>query len=259
VAALFFLLGWALGVVVNALADALPAHRLPGWPRCRACSAPRPRVALSGLVGLLSGAGRCAYCGTARGARPPIVELVLSFGTVALGLAYPVPTRFVSALAISTVFLLIVVTDLEHRLILNAVVLPAAALFAVLGALDPARGLVKTLTGGLVGFVAFYLLYVLGGLFGRAASRLRGKPLTEVPFGFGDVSLAGLIGLVLGWPGVVVGLLLGIFAAGAFSLLYMGWMAIRRRYSAFTAFPYGPFMVLGGLAVYFRVWNVFDT
>jgi leader peptidase (prepilin peptidase)/N-methyltransferase len=76
-----------------------------------------------------------------------------------------------------------------------------------------------------------------------------------VPFGFGDVNLAGLIGLAVGWPGVAVALVLGIFAAGAFSLAYLAWMAARRRYAAFTPFPYGPFLVLGALAVYFRLWT----
>jgi hypothetical protein len=32
-------------------------------------------------------------------------------------------------------------------------------------------------------------------------------------------------------------------------------MAARRRYSAFTPFPYGPFLVFGALAVYFRLWT----
>jgi prepilin signal peptidase PulO-like enzyme (type II secretory pathway) len=194
-----------------------------------------------------------------QGARAPAVELAALLGAPALGPYLGEPLRIASGLAVWAVFLLIVVTDLEHRLILNAVVLPAALLFAAIGVFDPLRGPERTLLGGLVGFVAFYLLYLLGGLFGRVASRLRGKPLSEVPFGFGDVNLAGLIGLALGWPGVLVGLVLGIFAAGAYSLILVAWMAARRRYSAFTPFPYGPFLILGALAVYFRLWNAFVT
>lgn len=254
-AALTLLLGWALGVAINALADALPFRRMPGAPVCAACGAPRPAAAVSGLAGLAIGAGRCAYCGTGRGPRAPIVEVASLLGALGLALAIPEPGRFLSAVAIWAVFLLIVITDLEHRLILNVVVVPAAVLFAALGALDPARGSSKTLLGGLVGFVAFYLLYLLGSLFGRVASRLRQAPLAEVPFGFGDVNLAGLIGLAVGWPGVAVALVLGIFAAGAFSLAFLIWMAARRRYSAFTPFPYGPFLVFGALAVYFRLWT----
>jgi prepilin signal peptidase PulO-like enzyme (type II secretory pathway) len=187
--------------------------------------------------------------------RAPLVEVVGALSGLAIFIAFPEAGRFLSALAVFAVFLLVVVTDLEHRLILNAVVLPASALFILLGSLDPARGPLKTLLGGLAGFAAFFFLYLLGGAFGRAVSRIRGQPLAEVPFGFGDVNLAGLIGLAVGWPGVVVALLLGIFAAGAFSVLYLGWMAARRRYSAFTPFPYGPFLVLGALAVYFRIWS----
>jgi prepilin signal peptidase PulO-like enzyme (type II secretory pathway) len=66
-----------------------------------------------------------------------------------------------------------------------------------------------------------------------------------------------VVGLAVGWPGVLVALLLGIFAAGGFSLGYLVWMAARRRYSAFTPLPYGPFLILGALAVYFRIWGHF--
>jgi leader peptidase (prepilin peptidase)/N-methyltransferase len=244
-----------LGVAINVLADSLPFRRTPGAPSCAACGAPRPAAAVSALVGLVGGAGRCAYCGTGRGARAPIVEGAGLLGALALALVFPEPGRLLSALLIWAVFLLIVITDLEHRLILNIVVVPAAVIFAGLGALDPARGAAKTLMGGLVGFLVFYLLYLLGTLFGRVASRVRQAPLSEVPFGFGDVNLAGLIGLAVGWPGVAVALVLGIFGAGAFSLAYLIWMAARRRYSAFTPFPYGPFLVLGALAVYLRLWT----
>jgi prepilin signal peptidase PulO-like enzyme (type II secretory pathway) len=255
VEALALILGWAVGIGINVLADSLPQRSPPGKPRCQACGAPRRVTAWSGVVGLLRGAGRCAYCGRARGARAPVVEIVGACAGLATFAAFPEAGRFLGALAVFAVFLLIVVTDLEHRLILNVVVLPAGALFILIGSLDPTRGPVKTLLGGLAGFAGFFFLYLLGGVFGRAVSRIRGEPLAEVPFGFGDVNLAGLIGLAVGWPGVVVALLLGIFTAGAFSLLYLAWMAVRRRYSAFTPFPYGPFLVLGALAVYFRVWT----
>lgn len=185
------------------------------------------------------------------------MEIIASVGALGIYVALPEPGSFLSAVVICSILLLIVVTDLEHRLILNVVIVPAAALFLLVGVLDPQRGPLKTLLGGLVGFATFFLLYLLGGVFGRVAARVRGGPLAEVPFGFGDVNLAGVVGLAVGWPGVLVALLLGIFAAGGFSLGYLVWMAARRRYSAFTPFPYGPFLILGALAVYFRIWGHF--
>jgi len=44
--------------------------------------------------------------------------------------------------------------------------------------------------------------------------------------------------------------LIAIFTAGAFSVGYLVVQRLRRRYTLFTAIPYGPFLVLGALTVY---------
>src|SRR3990172_2869136 len=62
------------------------------------------------------------------------------------------------------------------------------------------RGPVKVLLGGAAGFLILWLMYLLGLAFSRWMSRRRGTPLEEVAFGFGDVMLGGLIGLVVGRP-----------------------------------------------------------
>jgi len=71
-----------------------------------------------------------------------------------------------------------------------------------------------------------------------------------VAFGFGDVTLAGVIGLAVGFPGIVVALTLGVLAGGVFSLGYLLFMIARGRYVAFTPIPYIPFLVLGALVVF---------
>jgi leader peptidase (prepilin peptidase)/N-methyltransferase len=63
--------------------------------------------------------------------------------------------------------------------------------------------------------------------------------------GFGDVTLSGVIGLLLGWPGVIAGLIVAVFLAGAVGLLAMLPMLFRRQYDPNLALPYGPFLALG--------------
>lgn len=245
-------LGWVAGAAINHLADWLP-HRGPlGRPRCPACTAPRSVLAWSALAALMAGRLGCAYCGRGRGAaRAVLVESVCVVGAVALSLWRPEAARWVAPFVVACWFLLIAVIDLEHRLIPHRATAPAALMIGLIGALDPARGPVKTLLGGAVGLAIFFALYLLGGAFARLASRLRGRPLEEIAFGFGDVTLAGVIGLAVGFPGVIVALFFGILAAGAFSLGYLVFMLARRRYTAFAAIPYGPFMILGACLVYF--------
>jgi prepilin signal peptidase PulO-like enzyme (type II secretory pathway) len=149
------------------------------------------------------------------------------------------------------IFVLITIIDVEHRLILHIVTGPSALIIGFLGVLDPGRGLQKTVEGGVVGFGAVLLLYLLGGLFARFVARSRGQALDEVAFGFGDVTLSGVIGLTVGYPGILMALFIGILAAGEYSLVYILYMIIRRKYQAFIPLPYGPFLILGASIVYF--------
>ena len=246
---IFGALGWMAGVAVNELADALPGRERIGVPRCRDCGGPRDRYAWSALLGWLLGHERCRYCGSGRGRRSALIEAGLAISFIALASSRPPVETLVDG-AVVTVFTLIAVIDLEHKLILHVVSLPAAAVMAAIGILDPSRGASKTLLGGLVGAGVVGVMYLGGIVFSRALARIRGRRLEEVVFGFGDVTLAALIGLTVGWPGIILALLLGVFAAGAYALVYLGGSLLRRQYVAFRAIPYGPFLILGALAVY---------
>ncbi len=243
-------LGFALGVLVNLLADGLPRHRRLTRPRCPRCDAPRPPLRWSGSVAWIGDRRSCAYCGQSLGIRHPLAELGAAAWTTWLYAIDPAPGVFLPSLLLSMIFLLILITDFEHRLILHAVTLPAAILIGLIGVLDPSRGPSKTLVGGAVGFGAVLVLYLFGGLFGRLMGQMRGQSVDEVAFGFGDVTLAGVIGLAVGWPGVVLAVFIGILAGGLFSLAYLIAMLIRRRYQAFIPIPYSPFLILGALVVY---------
>jgi leader peptidase (prepilin peptidase)/N-methyltransferase len=170
-------------------------------------------------------------------------------GAGALYVRDPAPWPLVTGIVAGFIFLLIGVIDLEHRLILHRVILPSAVLLGMLRSFDPGQGPAKTLAGGAAGFAILLAMYLLGLAFSRVISATRGRPIDEVAFGFGDVTLGGVLGLALGWPGIVVGIVLGIFAAGVFSLLLLLFHLARGKYAAFLAIPYGPFLLLGAAFV----------
>ncbi len=146
-------------------------------------------------------------------------------------------------------FAVVAVIDLEHRLILHPISWTGAALGLGLGFWQ--HGILDTLLGGAAGYGAMFALYLLGDLFARWMARRRGEELDEVALGFGDVNLMGVIGLILGWPGIVAGLLLGIIIGGTGSFLYLLGMLLFRRYKVFTAIPYGPFLITAALLLLF--------
>jgi prepilin signal peptidase PulO-like enzyme (type II secretory pathway) len=104
------------------------------------------------------------------------------------------------------------------------------------------------LAGGATGFALMLAMYYSGFLYLRISRKLRGKePQETEALGFGDVNLSGIIGLLLGWPGILLGLLLAILLAGFVSLLYLLYMLARRKYHPDIALPYGPFLVISAV------------
>jgi leader peptidase (prepilin peptidase)/N-methyltransferase len=250
------LIGLALGAMLNALADQLPPTeegpaRPLHAPYCRTCGQTFPAAHWPALTHLLLTRGRCANCGAGRGWRAPLVEAISAGGAVFLWRwAGGEAGGFYAALIVSLIFLLITIIDIEHRLVLWRVVWVSAIVLLLLGGLSPDRGWQKTLIGGLVGYGIVWAMFLFGQAYMWFVARRRGQPLEEIAFGGGDVNLAGLVGLAVGWSGVLLAVFIGIFTAGVFSLGVLAVQLARRRYNPHTPFAYGPFLVLGAMAVY---------
>ena len=159
---------------------------------------------------------------------------------------------FVWSLLVLVYFGVVIVIDLEHLAILHQVSAFGLILGLILGTI--LHGFFETILGGLGGFGIMYALYFLGGIFARWVARRRGENLDEDALGFGDVNLGGVLGLILGWPGIIAGLTLAFMTGGVFAFFYLLAMLLTRKYSIFKAFPYGPFMVLSAfLLMYLQI------
>jgi leader peptidase (prepilin peptidase)/N-methyltransferase len=237
------ILGLLAGWVVNYLADVLPVAGSIAQPACWNCGTALPWG--RSLLFL-----RCTVCGRWRRPRAAVVELALPVALLYLWLVPAHKLEFPLAALLLAYLLLITVIDLEHRLILY--ITSIAGLFLGLGIGIHLHGLGVTLAGGAAGYGIMLVFYLLGLLFVRYMSKRRGQPIDEVALGYGDVNLAGIAGLLLGWPGIVFGLLFTILAGGIASLVVITVMLARRRYHAFSAIPYGPFLVLSIVVLLLR-------
>jgi leader peptidase (prepilin peptidase)/N-methyltransferase len=109
----------------------------------------------------------------------------------------------------------------------------------------------------MIGFGLMFAMYKLGELYTRRIAQKQGEEFDEAALGFGDVNLSGIIGLILGWPGVIVGLFLGVVLGGVFSLFYLIFRKVTKKYQAYEAIAYAPYLVLGTILIlYFR--NLFQ-
>jgi leader peptidase (prepilin peptidase)/N-methyltransferase len=212
------------GLAINYLADVLPATRRLAkpewWP--------------------LSNNGLRRYFSRAR------VLTVFAVSVAVAYLIYLYPTEEFPAYLLGLIllyFLVVTIIDIEHRVIMHPVSIVGAILMGGIGIWR--HGAVNTMIGGAVGFGFMLVVYFLGDMLGRIMARARRQTWEETALGFGDVNLAGVIGLLMGWPGVIGALFFGMLAAGLYSAGYLIVSFISSQYKAFASIPYAPFLCLG--------------
>jgi leader peptidase (prepilin peptidase)/N-methyltransferase len=242
------LAGWLAGIIVNYLADFLPRYRRFSQPSCLICETKIP------YFRFFIWDRRCPACHHARSKRTWLVEIISIISAIWLWNSPPEPIGFGVGLLLLAYFILVAVIDIENRLILH----PVSAFGGILGlGLGTwLHGLPRTVLGGLAGLGVMLFFYVFGILLIRLLNRWRGLALGDEDgeaLGFGDVILGGVLGLILGWPGVAASIFLTILLAGLASLVYMMVMVVLRRYQSNQTLPYGPFLVLGAVVlIYFH-------
>lgn len=268
---LLIIMGLSCGILVNYLSDVLPWKRRLARPLCVSChweayqqtesagqvESFQPPQGVFPWLNYLFWPRRCPQCGKMRGWRVWIVEMVYIAITFWLWNSYPEKLGFWGSLFWMAYFGVVVVIDLEYRLILHPVSIFGAVAGFVTGIY--LHGIVPTILGGIVGYAIMFVLYWLAGVFIKLAGRLRGQVVDDVALGFGDVNLSGVLGLFLGYPGILGGLVLAVFIGGGVSLVYLLVMLALRRYRMFTALPYGPFLVAGAVLLYFLSSLLFGT
>jgi leader peptidase (prepilin peptidase)/N-methyltransferase len=237
------ILGLFSGMMVNYLADVLPWKRKLVRPFCPSCDATQA------LTNYLVFPRRCPHCATPRSWRTWVLELVY----ISLALwSWDHPANklgFWAGWLVLLYFGVIIVIDVEHRLIMHPVSWVGVMLGLGVGFIR--NGWLETLIGGAAGYGVMWLFYWLGESIMRRLARLRGRTLNDVALGYGDVNLSGVLGLMLGWPLILPGLVLAVLIGGLVSLVYLVVMLLMRRYQLFTALPYGPFLIAGAFVFLF--------
>ena len=231
------IVGFIAAWLVNYLSDTLPNGEKPGQPTCQHCKGTLP-------WGNYLTLSPCPHCGKRRTWR---TWLVLALGialSLWLWLSPPAKMGYWLGMLVLAYFGSVVIIDAEHRYIMLVLVLVGAVLG--LGTGIQMRGLASSLIGGLAGLVIMGLFYLLGILFARYRAKKLGADDGEEALGLGDVYLAIVLGLMLGWPRILVGLMFGILAGGIVSLLLIIFLVLTKRYQSMTVFTaYGPYLVLG--------------
>jgi len=230
ITAILFVVGLVAGSFVSVVAHRLPRKESIAGPRskCPSCDA---RVAAYDNVPVLSWLvlrGRCRSCGERISPRYPLVELTLGvlYAVVFLVLEEDA-TEFALGIVFVTMLATITLTDLEHRIIPNTVLIAGTVLaLAIVIPTDldsmPERAIAAAGAGA---FLLVAALAYSGGM------------------GMGDVKLGAVMGLYLGRA--VAPALAVAFATGA--IVGIGLMLRHGAAARKQAVPFGPFLAIGGV------------
>ena len=223
--------GLALGSFLNVVAARLPRGGSLVRPgsSCIACRAPIAWYDNVPLVSYLALRGRCRSCGARIGLRYPAVELVTGALIATCFLLFGFALEALVAAFFCAVLVAVSAIDVEHRIIPNAIVLPATAVVLVANTL--LKPSVEWALAAL-GCSTFLFLAVLAYPAGM---------------GMGDVKLALLLGAALG-RAAPVALMIGMLAALIPAIVLF---ARHGRSARKMAIPFGPFLAFGGVVALF--------
>ncbi len=161
-----------------------------------------------------------------------------------------------------SLFTLIAVIDIEHRLVLNIVMLPAFVI-ALLEVLLSARiKFREALVGYALAQIIVMGFFLLGAVYLWLINTVRKTSVSEVAFGFGDVTLATFCGLIVGENAVLPMLILMVLIGGLIAVLYLFYRLLTQRgYKAHTPLPYSPSIVLAAMIMLlwgerFTMWQL---
>lgn len=229
-------LGAILGSAVSALSYRIPRNLswVQGRSACPSCHTPLGVADLVPIVSFLVSRGRCRHCGVPIAWRYPLTEilcaawLLLLYFKIGPGWDYP----FLAVWGVLLIALLWI--DLDFQLLPDVLTFPGT-LVALAAVLQWPGGARHALLGVAVGSGVLWLL--AWGYF-----RLR----KIEGMGGGDIKLAAMFGVVLGWQLTALTLFLAALAGSLWGAVLM----LRGRGDGLTAIPFGTLLAPAAMVAF---------
>ena len=231
--ALALVFGSVIGSFLNVCIYRIPQNIAIARPRsyCPKCSKPIRALDNIPIISFVILKGRCRNCDKKIRLQSPAVELLTALLTIAVVLKFDFTILTIFYLSFIYILITISFIDLEHMIIPDSLVFAAAllGLMALIFNILPI-GWMESAYGA--------LLY--GG--GLALAGYAGKLIYKMEtMGWGDVKLALVMGLCLGWIMSIVSLVLSVLIATFYIVLGMAAGRLTRK----QMIPFGPFLALG--------------
>jgi len=233
---IFGILGAAIGSFLNVVIDRLPASKSIAYPpsSCDACQHRLSWPDLFPVFSYLFLRGRCRYCKAKIPQRVFWVELGTGLLTAGLFWRFgwkpilPVMIVYCSAL------IAIALIDLKDQLIFPAIVFPVALVALVVNFFIPKLYSWHNFLFGLLGAAFGYIFLLLAFFLSKLILKKEGM-------GLGDVYMAAMMGLMAGFPNIIVALFGGIILGGLTAI----FLVSAKKKSTKDVIPFGDFLAIG--------------
>ena len=241
-AILLGILGLFIGSFLNVVIYRVPRKLSIISPpsSCTKCKTPIKRRDNIPIVSWIVLRGKCRDCGLRISIRYPLVEFGTAYFFTLVGLKFSQPSMNLSEaflllafLYLAAISITLTLIDLDTHTLPNWIVLPSYIAGAVfLGIASIASGSFSPLLRGLLGASAMWITYLVIALSYPGG------------MGFGDVKVAGVIGLFLGYLGWSV-LITGAIAAFVLGAIFAIVLLIKKSVDLKSGIPFGPWMMVG--------------
>ena len=246
-----------------------------GRSRCPHCRETLKWYELIPLLSFIIQKGRCRNCGKRLSLQYPLVEFLsgLIFVFVPFvsvnSLQFIIYSQFLQFLVIGSwllifiLFLLLSIIDFHHYIIPDLINLVLGSLGIILIALNQKIGNFGFITGSFMGHYAaifgfresiwlnhFFAAFLGMAFFGLVIILTRGRAM-----GWGDFKLVGALGLIFGWPDIIMIIALS-FIIGS---IFVAPLLIKGRKNMKDAVPFGPFMIMASVLVFFIGFQMIDS
>lgn len=236
---IFALVGLLVGSLINALADDWPRRESLSRPHCHNPECDHA-YGFSRWLGISRRVlnGQCPECGVATRKRVVLVEVATAVIFAAMPYFFTDPIELGIYTFYMALLILIIVIDLENRLILDITTYPGTVFALLASFVLPNMNFRSALVGALLGLILFLGIYWLAKLtFGPGA------------IGQGDVKLAMMMGAMLGVPTIITTIVIAIIMGGIISGILLATRLVSRN----TYLPYGQYLAISTMIM--LVWG----
>jgi leader peptidase (prepilin peptidase)/N-methyltransferase len=238
---ILFIFGLFFGSFLGVLSDRLVSGEsfIKGRSHCDKCKKELGVLDLIPVLSFLYLSGKCRYCKTKLSISYPLIEILTGVLFFLIYYFFKNESLITLFYYFSTLsgFIVIFFSDLKYGIIPDKIVVPLSILSILYILFIKSELLLPNLISGVGAFLFFIIVSYTFFFLTKKES-----------MGGGDIKLSLLLGLFLGFPGIIVSLYLAFLTGAFISIILILW---KKKTSLKDSLPFGPFLIMGAVISFF--------